>query len=33
MHQAASCDKIRMVDLLIKNGLTVNAREFVSDYN
>ena len=33
MHQAASYDKIRIVDLLIKRGLTVNAREFVSDYN
>ena len=33
MHQAASYNKVRIVDLLIKSGLTVNAREFVSDYN
>ena len=33
MHQAALCDKVRIVDLLIKSGLSVNAREFVSYYN
>ena len=33
MHQAALCDKVRIVDLLIKSGLSVNATEFVSDYN
>ena len=32
LHQAADCNKVSIVDLIIKHGCDVNIKNLVSDY-